>query len=320
MRNLPPLPTLRTFEAAARRRSFKLAASELCVTPSSVSHQIRKLETWLGVQLFVRYNREVSLSPEGRLYLAYVTRALDALAEGTGKINRHDRAEPTRTRLIVGANSGFIDCWLSARLDDFSKRAPDLDLHLVYGEDIATFRHQDVDVAILHTTVDPKMPDTIILSREQEFVVCSPDFRVNGRPLTRAGDLSDLTLFHEIDIVSWQKWLAHFGEVGINALSGPVFQNSQAIFSRVEACKGVALGDIVVCGDHFLSGRLVKPLPQGRLSDLTTYLIPLRRDRSTKQIDLFCEWLVVELGRYRKKMKGMTGETTYPVNWPEQVT
>ncbi len=63
MRNLPPLPALRTFEAAARHRSFKLAASELCVTPSSVSHQIRKLETWLGVPLFVRYNREVSLWP-----------------------------------------------------------------------------------------------------------------------------------------------------------------------------------------------------------------------------------------------------------------
>ena len=69
MRRLPPLSAVQTFEAAARHLSFQRAAQELHVTPSAVSHQIRVLEDFLAVRLFIRRPRQVALTSEGQAYL-----------------------------------------------------------------------------------------------------------------------------------------------------------------------------------------------------------------------------------------------------------
>jgi len=147
MQKFPPLSTLRAFEAAARHLSFKAAANELCVTPSSVSHQIRKLEDWLDAALFVRLNREVALTQEGRLYQTIVAKAFNDLAEGTALISRRSEVTGARRKLVVAANSGFIDCWLGPRIDAFRKIAPTIDLQLLYGEDLSTYRYHDADLA-----------------------------------------------------------------------------------------------------------------------------------------------------------------------------
>lgn len=309
---LPPLPALRVFEAAARQLSFKAAAEELCVTPSSVSHQIRKLEAWLGVALFIRFNREVALTQDGRQLFGAVARALGDIAESCAAIDRQRTRGDGQESLVVAANSGFIDCWLNARLPEFHAAHPEIDLVLGYGEDPAEYRHRDADVAISYGAAEPPAPHVVLLRRCMEFPVCSPDYRRGGRRLERVGDLRGAVLLHEHDRIGWRRWLRDAGEAEAEVGAGPIFQNSATVFDRVQARGGVALGDDLVAADRLFAGRMVKPLSFVRLSDWSTYLVTLRKDRSPAGVRAFCDWLVDALQRHERETEILRRACPYP--------
>lgn len=311
MNEFPPLSTLRTFESAARHLSFKAAADELFVTPSSVSHQIKKLENWLGTKLFNRLNRRISLTAEGNLYHAIVAKALNDIANGTSLINRNSKAEEIRRRLVIGANSGFIDCWLNPRIEGFRKIAPDVELQFVYGDDAETHRNNNADISILYSKEAPKEAGAILLGRYREFVVCSAKTTVAGQRISQLADLRNVTLLHEQDFLSWKNWLEKFGFGDVDATNGPIYQNTNSIFSRVKAGDGVALGDMLVAGDALKQGHLVKPFPQSRLSDWSTYLIP-STSQASQDIDLFSGWLRKLLHEYEAEMGFLEDETSFP--------
>ncbi|SEE39779.1 DNA-binding transcriptional regulator, LysR family [Rhizobiales bacterium GAS191] len=119
---LPPLSSLRFFEAAGRHQSFKLAAAELNVTPSAVSHGIVALERALGVELFIREPRKLSLTPEGADYLPYVSEALSLIAIGTQRLP-HNRANRT---IAVSCAPTLASRWLLPRLHNFNTRWPNI--------------------------------------------------------------------------------------------------------------------------------------------------------------------------------------------------
>ena len=286
--------------------------SELCVTPSSISHQVKKLEDWLGTTLFVRFNREVALTQDGSQYLTVVSHAFSDIAAATGTIARRGRIEGERPRLVVTANSGLVDCWLTPRLAELDQLLPDVDLEVHYGEDLADYRHRDADVAIHFGSVRPPTANAICLRRCVEFPVCSPDFRVDGELLTDVEDLSGATLFHERDRLGWTRWLNEFGVDVAGAKDGSVYQSTLSIFARVENGEGVALGDDVVAADFLFAGRLVKPFPYVRKSDWSMYLLPLRRDRAAEHIDVFCEWVTEALKRHERETEVLRAEATYP--------
>jgi LysR family glycine cleavage system transcriptional activator len=112
MDRLPPLNAIRAFEAAARHLSITLAADELHVTPGAVSRQIKSLEEVLGLQLFKRGHREISLTRQGSDYYRAITRALDVLREATRKLTRGRR----RKQLMIRAYTTFAMRWLIPRL------------------------------------------------------------------------------------------------------------------------------------------------------------------------------------------------------------
>jgi len=315
MKIFPPLSTLRTFESAARHLSFKVAADELCVTPSSVSHQIKKLETWLGAMLFIRLNRNISLTPDGRTYQSIIAKALADISEGTALVRRKPGNQVARKRLVIGANSGFIDCWLNARLEDFKKIAPDIELKFIYGDDLVACRNQEADVAIIYSTVAPTIGGTIRLARYGEFVICSPETRINGKPLEKLADIAKMQLLHEQDCLSWKSWLEEFNLSDVDFLRGPIYQNTHSIISRVIAGDGIAMADLLVAGDALLNGDVVKPFRQTRLSDWTTYLVPMSPDSTTQEINQFSDWLIQSMQRYEAEMQVLEKDTTYPKNW-----
>jgi LysR family glycine cleavage system transcriptional activator len=132
MRRLPPLSALRAFEAAARLRSFKLAAQELAVAPTAVSHQIRGLEAQIGVRLFERRTRQVGLTPAGEgLYPVLregfdrFARAIDALA-----------LSAARPSVTITATTAFTAKWLIPRVARFQAANPSLDLRLLASDDV----------------------------------------------------------------------------------------------------------------------------------------------------------------------------------------
>src|SRR3954470_14283314 len=125
-----PLSTLRVFEVAARRQSFHAAASELNLTPSAVSHAIRKMEETLGVVLFERVGRGVSLSSEGQTLLGYTERGFDELLRGLEAVSAQG---PRLFRLHCGPS--FAAQWLTPRLRRFLAQHPDVEMRLSASAD-----------------------------------------------------------------------------------------------------------------------------------------------------------------------------------------
>jgi LysR family transcriptional regulator, glycine cleavage system transcriptional activator len=315
MSKIPPLSALKAFESSARHLSFKSAAEELFVTPSSISHQIKSLEALLGVALFVRFNREVALTQDGLIYAESVSAALSDLTHATATISRYQGNANKRPSLVISANSGFIDCWLSARIADYVALDPDLKIDLHYGEDIVDYRHKDADIAIHYSSIGAPVSEATPLFRAYEFPVCSPNLRYHGNRITKLDELRHQTFLHEQDRVGWRRWLMSAGVDDADTDSGPVFQNAQTIFNRARAGDGVALADELVAFDELNSGGLVKPLSIVRRSDLTLYLLTLRRDRVAKHVDHFSEWLITTLDEFGRKNQQLKESATFPPDW-----
>ena len=142
-RKLPPFPAVRAFEASARHLSFKKAAGELCLTQSAISHQIKALEDYLGVQLFYRETRAVVLTSEGSSYLNGITTILDNMATETARISKREIGGS----LAVWAAPGFLR-WLVPRLSGFHEAYPDIELHLTGSLVRTDFASEDVDINI----------------------------------------------------------------------------------------------------------------------------------------------------------------------------
>ena len=150
MRRLPPLNSLRSFEAAARWLSFSKAADELFVTPAAVSQQIRQLEDYLGIALFHRKTRAVSLTEEARTVLPLVTEGFDKLAEAVERLARDEASG----LLTVSSAPTFAVKWLLQRLPDFSDRYPDIELRLDASLDSRDFDRDGIDIGIRLGTGD----------------------------------------------------------------------------------------------------------------------------------------------------------------------
>ena len=143
-RNLPPLASLRIFEAAARLGSFKLAATELGLTASAISHGIDAIQASLAVQLFERRGRAISLTPAGRDLLPYVSEGLSMIAVGATRVS----ARFDRKRIAVSVAPSFASSWLVPRLARFRSRHPDVSLTLDTSHRQTLFPLDGVDIAI----------------------------------------------------------------------------------------------------------------------------------------------------------------------------
>src|SRR5437868_7354503 len=124
---LPPLNALRVFEAAARHLSFKDAANELSITQAAVSHQVKSLEEYLGVELFRRAGRGVQLTEAARACLPMLREGVDALARSVDVL--HERSE--ETALVITAPPVFTARWLMPRLAGFARREPKIEVRVV---------------------------------------------------------------------------------------------------------------------------------------------------------------------------------------------
>ena len=146
LRRLPPLNALKAFEAAARHESFTRAAEELCVTQGAVSHQVKALETELGLKLFIRERQRLVITELGREYLAVLRDAFDRIALGTEQL----RQRQTSGVLTVSTSPDFAAKWLVNRLGHFLDAHPEIDLRVSATMQHVDFAREDVDVAVRH--------------------------------------------------------------------------------------------------------------------------------------------------------------------------
>lgn len=265
---LPPLASLRAFEAAARHLSFTRAADDLSVTPGAISQQVKQLEDWLGVQLFKRMPKGVLLTDAGQLYGSELREVFARLALASERVRRQG-ASPILTVSMVPS---LATRWLIPRLGDFRAHHPDIDIRLEVNSAPTDFSRENVDAGIrqgrgpgwpgLHA--DPLFPNIV-------FAVCSPRLLEDGPPPCRPADLARLTLLHEdpwIDAegrmqeLTWTEWLAAVGAPEVDATRGPHFSQTQMSLRAALAGQGVALANAVLAGEDLRAGRLVRALPQ----------------------------------------------------------
>src|SRR5437764_1131673 len=203
MAGLPPVTNLQAFEAVARRRSFALAAAELHLTASAISHQVARLESHLGVRLFERSAHAVRLSAAGEQYLTRIAGALSAIAAATD-----DLRQGVSNSLYVHAAPSIASLWLMPRLRRFAEAHPDISLNLSAAHTHSDFVLGQADIDIRYGV--PQWPDLVVepLFEERIVPLASPAF-IREHRLKRVEQLLQLPLIQSnVSIVQWSDWFA----------------------------------------------------------------------------------------------------------------
>jgi LysR family transcriptional regulator, glycine cleavage system transcriptional activator len=288
--NLPPLTTLRSFEAAARFASFSKAAEELHVTHGAVSRAIRQLEDHLGLKLFVRRTRQVVLTPVGATYAAGVRDALERLSAATRALARDE----AKGDLTVSTLDSFASKWLVPRLFRFRRAHPEIDVRLQTSDREANFETDGVDLGI--RLGNGKYPGlaTSLLMEEDIFPVCRPHFLEGPHPLRKPKDLRHHTLIHDDYFISWAMWLKLAGAEDIDAERGPVFMSSDLAIQAAIQGDGVALARSALVEDDLIAGRLVKPFELTLPGVSAYYVVCPARSLERKKVRAFRDWLLAE--------------------------
>lgn len=290
-RRLHSLNALRSFEAAARHGSFTAAAEELSVTQTAISHQVRSLETTLGVDLFVRRPRSLTLTDEGRQLADYALRAFDLLADGMDKV----KASKSRQYILtVGVSPTCGQLWLSHRLNRFWRRHPDIELRVHHS--VSTFDlPADVDIAI--RLGRGRWPGI-----EAEFMIesclapfCSPTLKDGEIPLGTPDDLRHHTLLHAYDYELWRHWLAAANVRDIDCERGPILDDPFVLERAAVDGRGVALCPLSMLGDYLNDGRLVRAFPDNPDTDFSFYIVYTQGSMKRRKVRAFRDFLLEEV-------------------------
>ncbi|MDE8760135.1 MULTISPECIES: transcriptional regulator GcvA [Rhizobium] len=258
---LPPLQTLRAFEATARRLSMTMAAEELHLTHGAVSRQIKALEDHLGVQLFRRLTRKIELTEAGITFFGTVTRLLSELARVAEDIRRKNDT----TRLVISAGVSFASKWLTPRLHRLMAHYPDFDVHLQVTDAPVDFASGDVDVALQYGTGSYPFAAAERIMNETVSPVCAPEYRDRMGGLATPADLAKCKLIHEIGMTTtWERWFAMM-ELPYPKTRGPGYSHGSMSIEAAIRGEGVALGRSVLVAEDLAQGRLVALFPKARL-------------------------------------------------------
>jgi LysR family glycine cleavage system transcriptional activator len=290
--DLPPLNTVRVFEAAARLGSFKAAAAELFVTPSAVSHQIANLEQALGTVLFIRDRRGLTLTDDGEIYWRRVRDALSRLAQATADV-RSGAAAPTLT--VVAAPSLTIK-WLMPRLEAFLRSRPDLRVRVEAAADRQ--RLGDADVGLFYGAPAEAGLHVRPLIREQLAVLCSPRLLAEGPTLTTPDDLVRHVLIHARNRVRWRDWLQDVGAGDLVVRQELSVERSTMAIDAAVRGVGVILESAFLAADEISSGQLVEPFGTAmRSAPEDAYFLAMRDDALPREpVQAFLDWLRVQAG------------------------
>lgn len=285
-----PLSFLRIFEAAGRTGSFRAAAAELNLTPSAVSHAIRKLEQVLGIALFDRDTRNVHLSYEGEALMRHVSRAFDELRRGMEVVSTRG---PRLLRLHCAPS--FAAQWLTPRLASFMKHHPGVDLRLAAGTDYTRFTSDEFDADIVYGP--PRVEGLVVVPLGEETItpMCAPEL---AETITTPADLFNHVLIQtDSKQIQWSDWFAANGLIAPSP-NGSRFDRSFLAIAFATQGLGVALESTRLAERELASGRLVMPLEQTSIpvNYVGHNLVFPRHVRQRQPLRTFAEWLLAELG------------------------
>ena len=293
-RRLPPLNSLRAFEAAARHQSLSRAAQELCVTHSAISRQVAKLEEFLNAKLFERKHQQVVLTKRGAAYAARLQVLFDQIQEAT---ITHFDAQTELSLLRIGVLSTFAMRFLIPRLARFKQRHPEFTLQVESAHQPTDPNHPDIDVAIWLGTGE--WPDVVAehLFFEELIPVGSPAL-LAGHSIADADDLEPFLLLHAAPRPDdWQHWLTAAGATRVDGQRGLRLEYSGLVYQGAVDGLGLAMAQTMLVQDDITHQRLVPVLDRTLRTGRSYYVVHAKAKAGQPRIVAFVEWLKAEIAQ-----------------------
>jgi LysR family transcriptional regulator, glycine cleavage system transcriptional activator len=288
---LPPLNTLRLFEAAGRQLSFKNAAEELHVTPSAVSHGIQVLEEWLNCKLFHRTPRGLELTAAGKAYLPVVRKTLSDLSQATRDLPGH---KATGT-LSVSAAPTFASRWLIPRLPRFIEQYASIAVTIDTTHSHVDLPFGDIDFAIRMAQSPGSSGTWVPLIREAYVPVCAPSLAATLGDGSTSEQLSRAPLIHVTTVTEeWSLWFESMGVAPVTATRIFRFDTIQMAMEAAVKGLGIALGRKPLVDDDVHAGRLVELFQPPVQGNTRYWLVGNESTFSRPEGKLFRRWLVDE--------------------------
>lgn len=295
-RKIPSTAALTAFESAARHQSFTRAAAEQAVTQSAVCRQVAGLEDFLGVKLFRRTKRGITLTEAGASYHAQVRARLDELERDTLALMAQAGSGGT---LELGVVPTFGTKWLLPRLAAFVKAHPGVNVNLAPRTRPFLFDETPLDAAIY--AGDPAWPGTEshFLMREHLVAVAGPALIAPQHTLEPAALRHHVLLQQTTRPYAWRHWFAAQQLQVDNDMVGPRMELFSMLTEAAIQGLGVALIPRFLIEDELAAGRLIEVAPQAYLSDRAYCLIYPERKSENATLAVFRDWLIEEARRYR---------------------
>jgi len=288
---LPPLTALRAFESAGRALSFTLAAQELAVTPGAISRQIRSLEDYLGLQLFIRSGREVKLTDAGTQYLADLTHAFGQIRTATAQLTN----VPDNAPLRVSTSMTFTMRWLMPRMMSFHSLYANSNLQLTMNLDPVDFQRDDLDATIKLGYEDTPHSVCRKLFHADLVAVCSPRLIEKAGPFDTLDVLDSLTLLHSTARKdNWSLWLSAAGKPHITGARRLDFESSSLAYQAAIAGVGIAIAQVPLVMEDLRSGVLTTPFPITAPDSANYNLIWPNRSPRNPLFFAFRDWMLQE--------------------------
>ena len=313
---LPPLNALKAFEATARHLSVKKAAAELSVTPAAVSHQIKGLEDYLGVQLFLRHNRALELTEAGRSCLPELREGFASLARAVERLRAHKGGGGA---LTISAAPSFAARWLMPRLHRFLEAHSEIDARVSARLRQATEGGRrgaaaerstieawlvDSDVAILYGRGDYPGYRVDKLFGLTVTPICSPRLLTDPEhPLLRPADLGHQLLLHDDTgdlydgVPFWEVWRKAAGLDDLDVSRGSHFSHAVLAFEAAAEGHGVVVTMPVLAEADLNAARLVTPFALRAPLPSAYYLVCAEGSVGRPAVKAFREWLLAEAAK-----------------------
>ncbi|EPJ50080.1 MAG: gcvA [Osedax symbiont Rs2] len=300
---LPAQQSTRVFEAAARHLSFTFAANELAMTQSGVSKQIKGLEAFLGVSLFVRKGQKISLTKAGQLFHRHCVQALDCLQRAV------DEIQGEAGQLRLQAPPTFAARWLIPRMEQLHESHPKLELHIetTWLRTIRDRIQAESNELVIHACIDYPFDNlqSQLLRRETLVVMVSPNYMARHGNISEPQDLLDKTLIHtRLDgHIHWEMWAKAMPEKQLDTSKGYEFETLDMALSAAENGIGVLVCDIIYALDSLRSKRLVIPFKMPLVTGLSYLLLSHPNSSYESLQDNYRCWLEQQIAQDHQRMQ-----------------
>lgn len=296
-RKIPSFSSLLAFESAARHLSFKQASIDLNITQAAISRQIKLLEIYLGVELFIRVHRAVKLTPEGYAFYLDISKSFDGIEASAAKIVSSSDSKS----ITIGVMSSFASLFLAPRIGHFTKMYPEISLYIVTLDTSPTPQDVELDMYIAMGACRDTGYESTRLFNETIYPVCSPEYLNNHGPISSIKELNDHQLLTTDDNhwkhlpyepIDWKVWLKEYNITHKNN-NGLCYSNYTIMINTALSGHGICLGWHHLVIDYINKGLLVRPVGEYKTTSRDHHLF-IKKRTNDKNISFFKEWIIEE--------------------------